>query len=896
MVGDEISLNPIIDVSSSDEIWSHPDTPLIQHLLETAENTRILLSEINSPKFQLDYNLNSSLLRDLAIVISSLHDIGKSTGYFQKYIRNEGYKNNPKKNHANLGMLYIFWFLYSTEFLESYTHNQLQKIFIAFVSSIIINRHHGNLKELPTEKKHLRAGFQSLAEQSENNILKLQLESTRSHTAHIDKILSDLSVYLTKQIGKTILLPKWTTFINLSNAQFSDLYKVGTKITKAGDSFKRLCEDRQSKKDNSFTNFPFNSIMIIQFWYSLLQESDKTSAMTEEIIQRVSIDLNNLFQKNYFKKFTLTSPLESNEKSNYVDTSNYSPPRIKESSLSSIRTTRPKIYSEVAKYANFCDLSTRIYSLEAPTGSGKTLSGMNFALTLRQRLLEIKNSKYRIIYILPFTSILEQTHSVMKRMLGVINDSSNVLLKHHGDADLKFSRQEFSDIPTSFALDEDPSTVSRNEEEEEPNVSAFYIEGWNSEIIITTFHQFFHSVFTNNKKNLRKYSKFSNSIIIMDEVQGFPLRYWNLFDRFIPKFLDFLDSYLLFSTATLPGILTINPPIVSKSASSLFQKLNRTSVKFIDQEIQPENLIQVLHQQNVFDSIQSFLIVLNTINSSQIVYRSVSSDPFFDDWEKYYLSASITPKERKNRIDTIKSKLKGKEKVVLVSTQVIEAGVDISFQAGVRDISTMDSIIQTIGRINREGEIGQGICYVTKLINQKKRLLASFVYDKELLNFTIKILQENSPINEKSYRKLVRNYFELAKEYKSTKTSRDLYTYICKTDFNNVEAKFNLIENDYSVPLYVTKDNKAKDLLEEYREIAIIRPSDWKEARNQYYRIKPQMAEYLINTSIRKIAMISTDLEQEKWFWILPMEQIQNYYDQTIGFTTNLPGSEELVW
>ncbi len=827
------------------EIFSHPNIPLARHLLETANNIKTLYNP-----FRIQALVEEHKIHTMCILTGALHDIGKATSYFQDYIKKKRYrKNDPIKKHAPLGSVYAYWVILNSSLIE----DEQMRAFFAFIVSTVIAKHHGNLQDIRDERKGLKGRFQDLMKQ--DNILRKQLDDTIQNTQKIDQILSFLSSSL------NIPLPSWTSFTDTVLTQPDVIKKSFRKVSKTIEGYEFSCQGQENKKTKKVKGTEFKPTLVLQYMFSLLQEADKTEAMGKEVVARSQKDYHSDLKDAYEKMFAHPSRELDKE--------------------------RLKIFQEACMHASTCDLQERIYALEAPTGAAKTLASLGWATRLRKRL----SDGYRIIYILPFTSVVDQNFNVIREMLfaGKTEVPSNELLMHHHSADLKYQKEE-----------------NGNLEEEQPNVAQFYIESWASEIIVSTFYQFFHSLFTNNKKSLRKFSKLSKAIIIMDEVQAIPIKYWHLFDRVIPILLENLDSYLLLSTATLPGIVSKTPPSISQTGKKLFGHFERTELYWLDKEFEPHQLFEELEKNIDFSTLLSFLIVLNTVASSQEVFKIAKER--FADWKVHYLSAAVVPLDRKRRIveikkqlDEIKEDLDTGKRVMLVSTQVIEAGVDLSFEAGFRDLAPLDSIIQTAGRINRSGEYGGGKLYISKLVkiyeNGTKRKLASFIYDPILLQVTEDTLTgfaNGKPIPEPKYRNMVDRYFKIAKQKEGTEESRKVTEFFCKMELSNVQRQFQLIDNEYSFPLFIELDESASTILGSYRKLGEIRREDWKLARNEYARIKGKMADYLINVSFRKIAAIKKDLEEESWFFILPLHQVSNYYSQDAGFTVNQ--GEENVW
>ncbi|MGI0086172.1 MAG: CRISPR-associated helicase/endonuclease Cas3, partial [Nitrososphaerales archaeon] len=227
------------------------------------------------------------------------------------------------------------------------------------------------------------------------------------------------------------------------------------------------------------------------------------------------------------------------------------PPSLVDSYLNSMQNggspsrmneLRKQVYDSAVEKAKELNLDQRIYSINVPTGSGKTLTSVGFALRLRERINSELGYTPRIIYSLPFITIIEQNYEVLKKVLLPISGAggkvpSELLLAHHHLSGVKFS-------------------TANNEYD--INESEFLIESWSSEIVVTTFVQFFYSIISDNRGMSVKFHNIVNSIVILDEIQSLPYDLWELV-RFAILFLaNAFHTYFIFTTATLPMLLREN--------------------------------------------------------------------------------------------------------------------------------------------------------------------------------------------------------------------------------------------------------------------------------------------------------------------------------------------------
>lgn len=326
-----------------------------------------------------------------------------------------------------------------------------------------------------------------------------------------------------------------------------------------------------------------------------------------------------------------------------------------------------------------------IYQLDVPTGGGKTLSSLRFALNHAK----IHGAEH-VIYVIPYLSVLEQTAKDIKEALQFQPDD-HFVLEHH----------------SNFIVSNDSKEAQAHQ---------LLTDRWDCPIIITTMVQFLESIYSCKGSDLRKFHNMANAVFIVDEVQSLPLKCTYLFNEAI-NYLHFCaNCSILLCTATQPPLDEVEKFIRLSKPSSLipdmsehFHNLKRTCIA--DRTI-PGGYSTKALQQFVLDKFKekgNCLVILNTKNDAAKLYRSletyVETNPH-DQIKLTHLSTAMCPVHRSNAINTIKQR---KQKQVLcISTQLIEAGVDISFNCVIRAVAGLDSIVQAAGRCNRNGEDPNG--------------------------------------------------------------------------------------------------------------------------------------------------------------------------------------------
>lgn len=311
-----------------------------------------------------------------------------------------------------------------------------------------------------------------------------------------------------------------------------------------------------------------------------------------------------------------------------------------------------------------------LFSLTVPTGGGKTLSSMAFAL--RHALV---HKAQRIIVVIPYTSIIEQTSAVLRSILGEEN-----VVEHHSN------------------LNPEHETIA----------SRLATENWDAPIIVTTSVQFFETLYANSTSKCRKLHNIANSVVIIDETQLLPSGLLVPCTEALRLLTDKYHTTVVLSTATqmrLPGIEPTSIHEIMMPQMQLYEKLKRTEIQY------PENLEVRQEWKGIAAEISAYRQVLCIVNS-RLDCRELFS---FMPEGTFHLSALMCGEHRTRVLAEIKQRLQDGQEVRVVSTQLVEAGVDIDFPVVYRALTGLPSIVQTAGRCNREGKLakhGQVIVFV----------------------------------------------------------------------------------------------------------------------------------------------------------------------------------------
>lgn len=323
------------------------------------------------------------------------------------------------------------------------------------------------------------------------------------------------------------------------------------------------------------------------------------------------------------------------------------------------------------------------YSLFLPTGGGKTLSSMAWALETA-----LKHEAQRIIYVIPYTSIITQTAGIFREIFGEEN-----VLEHHSDI--------------TFSGDEASQEAERYER------TRLLAENWDAPIIVTTNVQFFESLFSHKVSRSRKVHSIANSVVVFDEVQMFPTEFLHPMLRLLEDLRRIYGTQLLFCSATLPpfdkdhtsSFKKVNDfhqlsdaiqPIVPEDPE-LFKVFDRVIYHLEEKEYRMGELAEELSQHD-----SALCIVNSRRDASQLYHALLEEGKGAQD--VIHLSRNMCSAHLKERIAEVRQRLKAKIPTIVISTQLIEAGVDIDLPIVYRAMSGLDSIVQAGGRCNREGK------------------------------------------------------------------------------------------------------------------------------------------------------------------------------------------------
>jgi CRISPR-associated endonuclease/helicase Cas3 len=314
-----------------------------------------------------------------------------------------------------------------------------------------------------------------------------------------------------------------------------------------------------------------------------------------------------------------------------------------------------------------------LFTLTAPTGSGKTISSVAFALTHA-----IKNNQRRIFYVVPYNTIIEQNAGVFESVFG----AENVIQHHSG---------------MSYEADE----LDPNNNEQRRKLLA--TENWDAPLIVTSSVRFFESLYGNKPSICRKLHNISNSVIVLDEAQMIPLPYLKPCVAALRDLVMHYDCSVVLATATQPSLnkyfQPLTPVEIVLKPDEMHEFFKRVSIEIIPDTLANEDII------NLMLSHDQVLCVVNTRKRAQEIAEQLGDCSF-------HLSTTMAPVHRSQVLNEIRILLKQGDICRVVSTSLVEAGVDVDFPTVYREKAGLDSIIQVAGRCNREGRYSSAVSKV----------------------------------------------------------------------------------------------------------------------------------------------------------------------------------------
>lgn len=445
-------------------------------------------------------------------------------------------------------------------------------------------------------------------------------------------------------------------------------------------------------------------------------------------------------------------------------------PWLDNNTIDTINGRRTEILKECIQKGG---MAKGLFRLTVPTGGGKTIASLAFALCHAR-----KHGCERIIYAVPYTSIIEQNAGVFREILGVEN-----VLEHHCNVDYE-STDELR--PMQLAT-----------------------ENWDKPVIVTTNVQFFESLYGNTSSKCRKLHNIANSVIVLDEAQMIPNGYLIPCISALSELIARYHCSVVLCTATQPALQHFFPDTVScvelcPRVEEQFRFFKRASVQIIKEKWTEEELEQQL--KGKFQEGSQILCILNTKSAVQRVYDAVAEEGV------YHLSTFMTPVHRRSVLKAIRQTLKEKKRCLVIATSLVEAGVDLDFQIVYRQLAGIDSLIQAAGRCNREGKRSaeESKVYVFQIEDEK------VPGQEQQIDVARQMIRKYEDV---STLEAIQEYFTKLYQFKGASLDKKNILknfYRGHFDFAKTGKEFRFIEENTKTIL-VPKEERAKEIVNQLR-------------------------------------------------------------------------------
>jgi len=533
-----------------------------------------------------------------------------------------------------------------------------------------------------------------------------------------------------------------------------------------------------------------------------------------------------------------------------------------------IRRIRSQVFSACLEAAN---KPQGIFTLTAPTGSGKTLGMLAFALSHA-----LRHNLRRIVTVLPYLTLIEQTVAVYRKVVEKFvrpDEIDRYLLEHHSLSGVRY--------------------VSDSSRYSEDNLSRLLAENWDAPIIVTTNVQFLESLFSNRPSACRKLHRLARSVILLDEVQTMP-------DRLIIATLGALSrlvhqrysTTIVFATATQPAFSHLDnqlreycgrgwqPHEIVVDAPSLFKVARRTRITLPSQSqnISWEDLAEVLSRE------RQVLCIVNLKRHAKTLFEKLKA---IDPEGVYHLSTNMCPAHRQDVLDKVRRLLEKQQPCRLVSTQCVEAGVDIDFPVVYRSLGPLDAIAQAAGRCNRNGTAVEGLVRVFQPDDKENYPDPTYKQAAAVTKSILAGVSELDPADLNIFERYYRELYAVRGIGRGTIEDNELLAAICRQDFPQVCHLYRVIPQNtinilvpYEPDIFnrLTEEVRANGLTRQWiikarpYTVAIFHPSS---PRDPIYlnlepiKIRPDKAE-----------------ESDEWY----IYRKEDDYDKETGLNPSLAG------
>lgn len=668
-------------------------------------------------------NKAKNLLKEIIMAIPIFHDIGKVNPNFQLMkLKVNDFKENKAyidTHHSFLSAMFYMDYCRRLIYDEK-NEDEIIDLLAEFIlyNGYIIARHHSKLANLTEFTKLI-----NLDNDTYFSKLKQAINNEDIYSIKIDFIKSDIE----------------DMFRNLNKVD-KDVEKLGKKSVKQG----------------------IYIFIYIRWLYSLLVASDyyATSEFMNDIDFSKVSDLDNINEWNsIYENTVLLKGIRQYQQEKYP----MSDEEI--NTVKDINILRSEIFCEVEEKIK-ANADENIFYLEAPTGSGKSNTAINASFKLMQYDKRLK----KIFYIYPFNTLVEQNLEILENIF----------------ADNKAIKQNIAVINSITPIKVLEKDLNDNEEKDVYQKALLDRQFLNYPMILSTHVSLFNIIFGNRQSDMFAFYQLANSVIVLDEIQSYRNKIWSEIICYLKELAEMFNIKIIIMSATLPNL-----DILSRFQSQAINLLensgrffavdcfkNRVKLNYDLLKINKDDILDELksHLKQYLKSGKKILIEFIKKQTAHDFWADLQENEAFKDVQIEYLSGDDSIAERKRILNKIKHAI---DTIILVSTQVIEAGVDIDMDIGYKNISKLDSEEQFLGRINRSCK-KEGIAYFFEVDK------ASDIY-KDDVRLSKSIVLKNENMQKALELKLFDEYYKVV--LKTTMEKYDYYFNEFIKDISNLNYK-----------------------------------------------------------------------------------------------------------
>lgn len=411
-----------------------------------------------------------------------------------------------------------------------------------------------------------------------------------------------------------------------------------------------------------------------------------------------------------------------------------------------------RIRNEISeKCLLFAERPTGIYRLNVPTGAGKTLATLRYALAHAE-----KYHKRKIIFIIPLLSVLDQNAKVIREYV----QNKKIVMEHHSNIVIEKDAKKDGD---------------------ELDLYEILTENWDAPVIVSTLVQFLNILFAHKTSMINRMRAFCDSVIIIDEIQSLPLKTISMFNMAVNFLSAYCNATIILSSATQPCFEELDWAVkfseepdmanLTKQQLQVFERaeiIDKTTPYGMDMDEWVNFCCSLMEEQ------ESLLVICNTKSEAQSLFKRMKESAETGHWKIYHLSTAMCKSHRMDVLEKLQSELlelqksvrtrtNKTEKILCISTQLVEAGIDFSFECVVRIMAGIDNLAQSAGRCNRSNEYGhKGKVYLINLKNENLSMLKE-IRDAQSSTRTVlcgmKQMEDKNLIGEAATRNFYRNMF-----------------------------------------------------------------------------------------------------------------------------------------